>query len=54
MFGKGLDSAKQKRSFDFSRNSIKIRSVISSKFPKSFRGAGDLVVFYEFFSDFSG
>ena len=23
--------------------------VISSKFPKSFRGAGDLVVFYDFF-----
>ena len=30
------------------------RQVISSKFPKSFRGAHDLVVFYDFFSDFSG
>ena len=28
--------------------------MISSKFPKSFRGARDLVVFYNFFSDFSG
>ena len=29
----------------------KHRQMISSKFPKSFRGAGDLVVFYR---DFSG
>ena len=28
--------------------------MISSKFPKSFRGARDLVVFYDFCSDFSG
>ena len=38
--------------------SVKIQSehreVISIKFPKSFRGAGDLVVFYNFWSDFSG
>ena len=26
----------------------KHRQVISSKFPESFRGAGDLVVFYDF------
>ena len=31
-----------------------MKQVIWSKFPKSFRGAGDLVVFYNFFSDFSG
>ena len=31
----------------------KKRLMISSKFPKSFRGAGDLVVFYELFRDFS-
>ena len=30
------------------------RQVISSKFPKSFRGARDLMVFYEFYNDFSG
>ena len=32
----------------------KNRQMISRKFPKSFRGAGDLVVFYEFLSYFSG
>ena len=32
----------------------KHRQVISSKFTKSFRGARDLVVFYDFCSDFSG
>ena len=31
----------------------KKRLMISSKFPKSFRGAGDLVVFYQFSCDFS-
>ena len=38
----------------FLKNQSKHRQVISSKFSKSFRGAGDLVVLYEFSSDFSG
>ena len=39
----------------FAKLQSKHRQVISSKFPKRFRDAGDLVMFYDFFfCDFSG
>ena len=43
-----------KETTTFLKIQLKYRQVISNKFPKSFRDAGDLVFFYEIFSDFSG
>ena len=52
-YDEGLDHSKQRGTFDFSHNLIKKhRQVFSTKFPKSFRDAGYLMVFYEFFRDF--
>ena len=54
VYNKCLDRAKLKGTFDFFQTRSKHRQVISSKFPKSFRGVRDLVVFYELFNDFWG
>ena len=50
---KGLDRAKTELSI-FLKIESEYRQVISSKFPRSFRVAGGLVVFYDFFCDFRG
>ena len=51
-YGQGLDRRKKEPSISLKINS-KHHQVISSKFPKSFTGGSDLVVFYDF-SKFSG
>ena len=44
----------EKEPSNFLKFQSKHRQVISSEFPKSFRGARDLVVFYDFCRDFLG